>query len=72
MRVALEFLRKRQLSTIPPEAVPYMTSEYVMNTDRLRNFLGKDYERVVRYTIADAFADSFASPPAALEQSAAS
>jgi hypothetical protein len=32
-----------------------------MNTDRLRKFLGNDYESVIRYTIIDAFADSFAS-----------
>ena len=27
--------------------------------DRLRRFLGPEYEHVMRYTIADAFADSF-------------
>jgi hypothetical protein len=36
-----------------------MTSEYIMNTDRLRKFLGESYEDVIRYTIADAFADCF-------------
>ena len=36
-----------------------MTGEYIMNTDRLRSFLGAEYENVMRYTIADAFADSF-------------
>jgi hypothetical protein len=35
-----------------------MTGEYIMNTDRLRRFLGPEYEHVIRYTIADAFADS--------------
>jgi hypothetical protein len=30
-----------------------------MNTDRLQKLLGADYERVIQYTIADAFADSF-------------
>jgi hypothetical protein len=30
-----------------------------MNTDRLRRFLGPEYEHVIRYTITDAFADSF-------------
>ena len=38
-----------------------MTGEYIMNTDRLRSFLGGEYENVMRYTIADAFADSFKS-----------
>jgi nucleoside-diphosphate-sugar epimerase len=59
MRMVLQFLWNRQISAIPPEAVPYMTGEYIMNTDRLRRFLGPEYEDVIRYTIADAFADSF-------------
>jgi nucleoside-diphosphate-sugar epimerase len=64
MRLVLKFLWKRQISAIPPEALPYMTGEYIMNTDRLRAFLGGEYEHVMRYTIADAFADSFKSTPA--------
>ncbi len=59
MRLVLKVLWKRQISAIPPEALPYMTGEYIMNTDRLRSFLGGEYEKVMRYTIADAFADSF-------------
>jgi nucleoside-diphosphate-sugar epimerase len=59
MRLVLEFLWKRQLSAIPPEALPYMSGEYIMNVDRLRMFLGGQYETVLRYTIAEAFADSF-------------
>jgi nucleoside-diphosphate-sugar epimerase len=59
MRQVLQFLWRRQISAIPPEALPYMTGEYIMNTDRLRGFLGGEYENVIRYTIADAFADSF-------------
>ena len=38
-----------------------MTGEYILNTDRLRKFLGENYEDVIRYTIADAFADCFKS-----------
>jgi nucleoside-diphosphate-sugar epimerase len=57
--LALQLLWKFGISAIPPEAMPYMMGEYVMNTDRLRKFLGDDYESVIRYTIADAFADSF-------------
>jgi len=63
MRLVLKYLWKRKLSAIPPEALPYMTSEYIMNTDRLKNFLGAEYERVIQYTIEDAFADSFVKAP---------
>jgi nucleoside-diphosphate-sugar epimerase len=61
MRLVLQFLWKRQISAIPPEALPYMTGEYIMNTDRLRTFLGAEYEHVMRYTVEDAFADSVMS-----------
>jgi len=59
MRQVLNFLWKRKISAIPPEAVPYMTGQYIMNTDRLRRFLGPEYEHVIRYSVTDAFADSF-------------
>lgn len=59
MLLVLKYLWKREISAIPPEALPYMTGEYIMNTDRLRRFLGGEYESVIRHTITDAFADSF-------------
>lgn len=62
MRQVLRFLWKQRISAIPPEAMPYMTGEYIMNTDRLRRFLGPEYEHVIRYSIRDAFADSFRTP----------
>jgi hypothetical protein len=40
-----------------------------MNTDRLRSFLGSEYENVMRYTIADAFADSFNTAMVPVESS---
>lgn len=65
MRLVLQFLWKWRISAIPPEAVPYMTSEYVMDTNRLRRFLGPEYEHVIQHTIAEAFAESFAVAPVA-------
>jgi len=71
-RRVLKFLWKAGISAVPPEAAPYMTGEYIMNTDRLRNFLGSKYEDVMRYTISDAFADCFnSSTPIATGQTAA-
>src|SRR6202171_2603076 len=51
-RLALKALWKLGIVAIPPEAAPYMTGEYTMNTDRLRKFLGENYDDVIRYTIA--------------------
>ena len=62
-RMALTILWKLGIIAIPPDAAPYMTGEYIMNTDRLRKFLGENYEDVIRYTVADAFADCFKSEP---------
>src|ERR1017187_4859256 len=59
MRFVLQILWNRNISAIPPDAVPYMTGQYVMNTDRLKNFLGGDYERVMTKTNLEAFTDSF-------------
>jgi hypothetical protein len=71
-RTVLQLMWKLGISAIPPEAVPYMTSEYLMDTDRLRKFLGEEYESVIRYTIADAYADCFVSTaPAAAQASSA-
>ncbi len=71
MGLVLKILWKRQISAIPPEALPYMTGEYIMNTERLRAFLGGEYETVMRFTIADAFTDSFKSMTFASEPATA-
>jgi nucleoside-diphosphate-sugar epimerase len=70
-QMVLQSLWKLGISAIPPEAMPYMTGEYTMNTERLHKFLGEDYEKVIRYTIADAFADSFVAGAAAPSQPSA-
>ncbi len=61
MHRVLRFLWNQNISAIPPDATPYMTSEYTMNTGRLKQFLGDDYERVIEKTNLEAFADSFAN-----------
>src|SRR5579862_2971534 len=43
--LVLQALWKLGISAVPPEAMPYMTGEYTMNTERLRKFLGEDYEK---------------------------
>jgi nucleoside-diphosphate-sugar epimerase len=62
-RLILQLLWKFGISSIPPDAMPYMTGEYIMNTDRLHRFLDSEYQHVMRYTIAEAFADCFEKEP---------
>ena len=71
LRRTLQLMWKLGISAIPPEAVPYMTGEYIMNTDRLARFLGSDYGNVMRYTIADAFADGVSSDGAVASKTSA-
>ncbi|HZQ68946.1 MAG TPA: NAD-dependent epimerase/dehydratase family protein [Terriglobales bacterium] len=71
LEMVLRYYWKTGLSAIPPEALPYLTSEYTMNTERLRKFLGAEYEKVIRYSIVDAFADCFKAEASAGPQHAA-
>ena len=60
-RAALRLLWRFGISSIPPEAMPYLIGSYTMDTARLQEFLGADYPRVIQYTIEDALKDSFKS-----------
>jgi len=74
----LRLLWKLGISAIPPAAAPYMTGSYIMDTTRLRTFLGSDYERVIHHSNERAFRDIFRdgaaqpSRPARARRSAAS
>jgi nucleoside-diphosphate-sugar epimerase len=67
--LVLQFLWKSRISTIPPDVVPYLTSETVMDTSRLEEFLGAEYKSVIRYPIADAFQECFKQETAAVAKS---
>ena len=59
MRKVLQILWSRGVSAIPPDAVPYMSGQYIMSTERLKKFLGPEYERIMKHTVTEAFMDSF-------------
>lgn len=58
-KVALQALWGLRISTIPPDVAPYMTSDTVMDTTRLQEFLGVEYKNVIRYPVAEAFSECF-------------
>jgi nucleoside-diphosphate-sugar epimerase len=58
-RMVLSLGWKLGISSVPAAAVPYFTGTYLMDTGRLRELLGKDYEDVIRHTCEEALADSF-------------
>lgn len=39
---------------------PYMTGQCIMTTDRLRAFLGSEYEAVMGHSVVEAFGESLA------------
>ena len=59
MRTLLRIFWKTGISRIPPEATPYLSGQGIMNTSRLREFLGPYDAEVIRHTVSDALADSF-------------
>ena len=63
--LALRKLWEWGISSIPPDALPYMIGSYTMNTSRLQQLLGSEYDQVIKYTVQDALADSFKSSEAA-------
>jgi len=69
--LVLKFLWKRGISAIPPDALPYIIGQYTMNSERLKQFLGDDYEQVIRYTNEDAYSDSFSNMTPSAQSAAA-
>ena len=59
MRFLITMAWKLGISGVPPEALPYMVGSYTMDTTRLKNFLGMDYDKVIQYTVAEALKDCF-------------
>lgn len=57
--LALTLLWKLKISTIPPQALPYMIGSYIMNTNKLKSFLGIHHEEVIQFTIEQALKDCF-------------
>ena len=57
--IILELLWKLKISTIPPDVAPYMTSDTLLDTARLQEFLGAEYKNVISYPVAEALAECF-------------
>jgi nucleoside-diphosphate-sugar epimerase len=56
-------LWKLGVSSLPPDVFSYMAGSYTVSTERLRNLLGGDFEKVIRYSNEAALRDSFAEAP---------
>jgi nucleoside-diphosphate-sugar epimerase len=58
-RLTLKLLWNLGICAAPPDSLPYMCGSYTMNTHRLQQFLGQDYEQIIQFTNESALADSF-------------
>ena len=61
MREMLRLLWQLGISALPPEAAPYMYGSHLVDTTRLKQFLGLAYERVIQHSVATALQDTFRS-----------
>jgi len=57
-RIIVETMWALGATSIPPDAFPYLMGSYSMDISKLRTLLGKDYERVMRYSNESALVDS--------------
>jgi len=56
----LRLLWKLEVTSVPPEAFPYMTGSHTMSTKQLRELLAGDYAKVIQYSNEAALRDSVA------------
>ena len=69
-RLVVQAVWSLGISSIPPDAAPYLIGSYTMDTSRLREFLGEQYAQVIRYTVREALEAAFAKDEPEAERSA--
>jgi nucleoside-diphosphate-sugar epimerase len=62
-RLSVALAWKLGISSVPPDAFPYLCGTYTMDTSRLRRYLGPAYEDVIRYTNKTALLEMFEATP---------
>ncbi len=61
-RQAMRFLWDWGASKVPPQALPYLLGSCVLETTRLRIFLGEHYRSVIQHTCEEALVESLRGP----------
>ncbi|MCI0348063.1 MAG: NAD-dependent epimerase/dehydratase family protein [Acidobacteriales bacterium] len=69
-RLVIQAVWSLGISSIPPDAFPYLIGSYTMDTSRLRAFLGDQQARVIRHTVREALEAAFEGPSAQEETKA--
>jgi nucleoside-diphosphate-sugar epimerase len=58
-RLVIQLVWSLGISSIPPDAFPYLIGSYPMDTSRLQAFLGDNYESVIQHTVREAIEAAF-------------
>ncbi len=59
-RAMIKLMWSLGISSVPPDAFPYLVGSYTLDTTRLRKFLGPNYTEIIRYTNEEALKNSLA------------
>jgi nucleoside-diphosphate-sugar epimerase len=62
-RTLISLAWKMGISSVPPDSFPYLCGTYTMDTNRLRKYLGREYENVIRHTNESALRSMFENEP---------
>jgi len=67
-RMVINIMWSWGVTSIPPDAFPYLIGSYTMDTSRLHALTGNEYHQIVRYSSKAALTDSLSPAPAEISQ----
>ena len=67
-RMVINIMWSWGVTSIPPDAFPYLIGSYTMDTSRLHALTGNEYHQIVRYSSEAALTDSLSPAPAEISQ----
>jgi len=60
-RAVINLMWNRGVTSIPPDAFPYLIGSYTMDTSKLRTLTGTEYERLIQYSSQAALTESLSA-----------
>jgi len=62
-RAVINLMWNWGVTSVPPDAFPYLIGSYTMDTSKLRTLTGNEYDHVIQYSSEAALTDSLATIP---------
>jgi len=60
-RIVVSMMWRWGVTSIPPDAFPYLIGSYTMDTSKLRTLTGTEYQQIIRYSSEAALTDSMSA-----------